>query len=120
MTARLAISVHPWHYDHGWRISTTVGVFGSASAAGKLLGLDTEGMVRALGIAGTQAKGNQESLGSLASVLEEGKAAADGVAAAVLAEKGVTASTAILEAKNGFWATMSPKFDASHISRGLV
>ena len=119
VTARLAISVHPWHYDHGWRISSTVGVFGSAAAAGKLLGLDTHAMVRALAIAGTQAKGNLESLGSLASVVEEGKTAADGVTAAVLADKGVTASTAILEAKNGFWATMSPQFDASHITRRL-
>ena len=119
VTARLAISVHPWHYDAGWRISSTVGVFGSAAAAGKLLGLDTHGMVHALGLAGTQAKGNQESIGSLASVLEEGMTAADGMSAAVLAEKGITASTAILEAKNGFWATMSPQFDASHITRKL-
>ena len=36
---RVAMSVHPWHYDMGWHITGTAGVFGAAAGAGRVLGL---------------------------------------------------------------------------------
>src|SRR5580693_1298711 len=42
---RIGNSVYPAHYDIGWHITGTVGVFGSAAAAGKLLGITEQQMI---------------------------------------------------------------------------
>src|SRR6185503_10031055 len=39
---RLGNAVSPWHYARGWHITATCGVFGSAVASGRLLGLDRQ------------------------------------------------------------------------------
>ncbi len=54
---RIGLSVFPEHYDVGWHITGTAGVFGAAAAAGKLLGLNEQQMTWALGIAATQSAG---------------------------------------------------------------
>jgi hypothetical protein len=41
---RIGNAVSPAHYDVGWHITGTAGVFGAAAAAGKLLGLDEQQM----------------------------------------------------------------------------
>ena len=41
------------HYLRGWHATATIGHFGAAAAAGRLLGLDRAGMATALGLAGT-------------------------------------------------------------------
>ena len=46
---RIGNAVYPDHYDIGWHITGSAGVFGAAAAAGKLLGLDEQRMVWALG-----------------------------------------------------------------------
>lgn len=51
---RIANTVYPQHYDIGWHITGTVGPFGAAAAAGKVLGLSEQQMVWALGVAATQ------------------------------------------------------------------
>ena len=50
---RIGNSVYPDHYDRGWHITGTAGVFGAAAAVGRLLGLDRQKMTWALGIAAT-------------------------------------------------------------------
>ena len=57
ITSRLALAPRLFH---GWHYSTTVGIFGATAAAGKILGLDEEAMVDALGIAYSQAAGNRQ------------------------------------------------------------
>ena len=37
---RIGNAVYPEHYETGWHITGTAGVFGSAAACGKLLGLE--------------------------------------------------------------------------------
>src|SRR5215471_10302567 len=51
---RIGNSVYPKHYDAGWNITGTAGVFGAAAASGKLLGLSEQQMLWALGLAATQ------------------------------------------------------------------
>ncbi|MBM3344871.1 MAG: MmgE/PrpD family protein, partial [Betaproteobacteria bacterium] len=46
---RVALSVVPQHYDVGWHVTGTAGVFGAAAAAGKLLKLNARQMTWALG-----------------------------------------------------------------------
>ncbi len=94
----------------------TVGTVASAIAVARLIGLDARQMQHAMGSAGTQAAGLWEFLRDAADSkqLHTGKAAADGLTAALLAEKGLTGATQILEGKQGMGAGMSqsPKPEA--------
>ncbi len=59
---RIGNAVYPNHYDVGWHITGTAGVFGSAAAVGKLLNLNEQQMVWALGLAASQPVGLREIL----------------------------------------------------------
>src|SRR5882672_2523203 len=89
--SRIGDAVYPAHYDVGWHITETAGVFGAAVAIGKLMGLGVQQMVWALGLAATQAAGLREMFGSMAKALHPGRAAQNGYAAALLAQAGLTA-----------------------------
>jgi len=105
---RVAMSVHPWHYDAGWHITGTAGVFGAAAGAGRVLGLDSEALTRALSTAGTLAGGVREVFGSQAKPLHAGHAAETGMRAAVWAQAGFTGADDIIGGRRGFWAVLSP------------
>ena len=116
VACRIALSVHPWHYDAGWHITGTVGGFGAAAAASRLLGLNAQQTEQALGLAGTHAAGVREAFGTNGKALHAGHAAANGLRAALLAAEGFTGPTAILEGRRGFWAVLSPAgHDPAHI-----
>ncbi len=57
---RIGAAVYPNHYDVGWHITGTAGVFGSAAAVGKLMNLNEQQMVWALGLAASQPVGLRE------------------------------------------------------------
>lgn len=57
VACRIGNSISPSHYARGWHITSTCGIFGSAMAAGKALGLDASGLCWALGHASSQASG---------------------------------------------------------------
>ncbi len=116
---RIGTAVAPTHYDIGWHITGTVGIFGAAAGAGWLLGLDAERLGHALGLAATQASGLREMLGSMAKSLHVGSAASHGLWSALLAEKGFTSSTQALEAKRGFASVLAGKYDLSKATDGL-
>jgi 2-methylcitrate dehydratase PrpD len=86
---RIGCAVSPAHYDHGWHITGTCGVFGAAVAAAALLGLDAVTTARALSLAATMTAGHREAFGTMTKPLHAGKAAANGVLAARLAAEGV-------------------------------
>jgi 2-methylcitrate dehydratase PrpD len=79
------------HYQLGWHPTKTLGVLGATAAAGYLLGLDEERLQSALGIAGSLAGGLRRNFGTMTKPLHAGLAAQQGVQAALLAEKGLTA-----------------------------
>jgi 2-methylcitrate dehydratase PrpD len=116
---RIGNAVYPNHYDVGWHITGTAGVFGAAAAAGKLLGLTEQQMTWALGIAGTQSSGFREMFGTHCKSFHPGRAAQNGLASALLAEKNFTSSNQVLEAKRGFANVMSTKQDYTRITEGL-
>jgi len=101
-TCRMGNAVTPGHYERGWHITSTCGVFGATVAAAKLLRLDERQMAAALGIAATQASGLVEALGSMARVLNAGFAARSGLAAARLAAEGFEGPGAPIEGRRGF------------------
>ena len=116
---RIGNAVYPAHYDIGWHITGTAGVFGAAAAVGKVLGLDEQKLSWALGIAGTQSSGFREMFGTMCKPFHVGKAAQNGFLAAHLAEQGFTSSERVLEAPRGFGFVMSSERNFDEITRGL-
>jgi 2-methylcitrate dehydratase PrpD len=110
-TCRLGNAVTPGHYERGWHITSTCGVFGAAVAAGKALGLDATRMHHLLGIAATQAAGLVEMLGSMARVLNAGFAARNGLNAALLAAEGFEGPARPLEGLRGFFSVFGGEGD---------
>lgn len=108
---RIARAVLPAHYDIGWHITATAGVFGAAAASARLLGLDEERTTWALGLAATQAAGIREMFGSMAKSLHPGRAAQNGLAAGLMAEAGFTSAESAIEGKRGFANVLSTTVD---------
>jgi 2-methylcitrate dehydratase PrpD len=86
----------------------STGVFGSAAVAAMMLGLDADRTAQALAIAGTAAAGLRESMnnGPECKPLHAGRAAANGIDAAYLAELGYTGPLTIFEGTFGFTNAM--------------
>jgi 2-methylcitrate dehydratase PrpD len=84
------------------------GVLGSAVVAGHLLGLDALRLQHALGIAASRAGSLLANVGSMTKCSHCGNAAAGGLDAALLADRGFTANPDVLEAPKGFVATFYP------------
>jgi len=117
--SRIANAVYPAHYDVGWHITGTAGVFGAATAIGKLLKLPEQQMIWNIGLAATQAAGLREMFGSMAKALHPGRAAQNGYGAALLAQAGFTAGEHGLEGPRGFAAVQAAKYDLSKITTRL-
>jgi 2-methylcitrate dehydratase PrpD len=119
VSSRVANAVYPAHYDVGWHMTGTAGVVGAAAAIGKLLGLDEQRMVWALGLAATQAAGLREMFGSMGKPFHPGRAAQNGYTAALLAEAGFTAGVEGLEGPRGFAAVLASASDLSKLTTRL-
>lgn len=117
--SRVGNAVYPAHYNAGWHITATAGVFGAAAAIGKLLGLSVEEMIWSLGLAATQASGLREMFGSMAKSFHAGHAARNGYLSAVLAQSGFTAGVHAIEGARGFAAVQASQYDLSKITAGL-
>ncbi len=104
---RVAQAAGKAHYNAGWHVTGTAGVFGAAAACGRALGLNVQQMTWALGIAATQAAGLREMFGSMCKSLHPGKAAQNGLGAALMAQAGFTSSTQAIEGSRGFVKVMS-------------
>jgi len=111
--------VMPYHYKEGWHNTGTMGHFGAAAAACRILNLNPSQITNALGIAATQASGLKQVFGTMCKPLNAGKAAMDGLLSALLAEKGFTSSKDVLEGKSGFFAVASSKADPQKVINRL-
>jgi 2-methylcitrate dehydratase PrpD len=109
---RIGEVVSPGHYRRGFHATATVGSFGSAAACAHLLRLDQKQTAMAFGIAGTQAAGLKSMFGTMCKPLHAGKAAQNGLMAALLASRGFDSRIDVLECAQGFAATQSEDFDA--------
>src|SRR6059036_3399904 len=116
---RIGNSVYPKHYDAGWHITGTAGVFGAAAASGKLLGLSERQMRWALGLAATQPVGLREMFGTMTKSFHPGRAAQNGLLAALLAKRNFTSSEVGLEGKSGWAHVLSTAVDYTQITQGL-
>lgn len=106
----------------GWHATGVIGTFGAAAAAGRLLGLDEDQMVSALGMAGTQSSGLWAFLaeGATCKKLHPARAAVNGLTAAVLAKAGMTGPEHILDAEDGgLYRAVSDSWNLGRLTEGL-
>ncbi|MEO8441078.1 MAG: MmgE/PrpD family protein [Betaproteobacteria bacterium] len=115
---RIANAIWFAHNSH-WYITGTAGVFGAAAAAARVLGLDEDRTTHALGIACAQAAGTREMAGTMTKAFIHGRAAQNGLLAALLAQQGFTAAETSLEGPHGFANVLAPERDLAAITAGL-
>lgn len=109
---RIGLLVAPSHYDRGFHSTATIGSIGAAVGCARLLRLESKKTRHALGIAATQAAGLKSLFGTMCKPLHAGKAAQNGLFAALLARRDFTAVEDVLECRQGFAATQSADFNA--------
>jgi 2-methylcitrate dehydratase PrpD len=111
ITIRLGEAFLGQSYYQGFHPTGTCGVFGSSAGVAKLLGLDKQKIVYALGLAGSQAAGLLEwkAQGTWTKRFQAGHPAMCGVLSGLLAKRGYTAPTTILEGEDGFIRAYSYK-----------
>ncbi len=92
------------HYQGGFHVTSTLGVFGAAVAAGKIIGLDAAQMANALTFAASRSAGVRSTFGTMVEQMHTGLAAEGGVIAAELAAAGLVGNDDIFEAPSGYIA----------------
>jgi 2-methylcitrate dehydratase PrpD len=116
---RIGMAMSPGHYNKGWHITSTCGVFGAAAGSGKLMQLDAAQMVWALGTAATQSAGLCECLGTPAKSVSVGNAARNGLWSALLAANNFDGPPEPLGGVQGFYNAMGETPDLSRITGDL-
>jgi len=119
---RVGAAIHPAHHAAGYHGTGTCGPYGTAAAAGHLLGLDARAMLGALGLAGGTGAGLRQYQidGSmLDSSFHAARAAQSGIMVAQMAAAGVSGPTGMLDGPMGFCRTMSPAFDPTRLDAEL-
>jgi 2-methylcitrate dehydratase PrpD len=122
--ARLGLASRPGKtaLSSGWHPTTLMGHFGAATTAGRIMRLDEEKMINALGLVYHQAggAGSGVSDGALAKRMGPGFAARAGVTATLMAERGITGERDPLEGKTGLFNTyMGGDYDPEILTADL-
>ena len=120
VAVRVGMAVMPTHYRF-WHSTATNGTFGAAAGAALAMGLDADGVQRALGLAGTQAAGLNTFFesGDMTKSIHPGKAALNGILSAQMAALGATSPPGILEHPKGYLAAFSLEPKAAALTAGL-
>ena len=99
---KVAEVIHPDHYLGGFHSSGTLGTFGAAVCAAKLLDFDAARIAGTIGVAASMASGIRANFGTMMKSLHVGRAAENGVTAALLVADGFIASPHALDGRWGF------------------
>jgi 2-methylcitrate dehydratase PrpD len=117
---RLGKALKPNHYAAGWHASGTLGAIAAAAACAKLLKLDRERTIWALGLAACRSSGLKAVFGSSAKPLQLGHAAALGLQSADLAARGFDCTPDVMEAEKGFLELHGSTFKESEVFKPLA
>lgn len=93
---RIGRIARPSHYATGFHATGTMGAFGAAAASAKLLKLSIDQIQTAIGIVSSMAAGMRDNFGTMTKPLHAGRAAENGITAALLAQMGFTSEKEIL------------------------
>jgi len=116
---RVGLALMPEGLDRGWHMTGIAGPVGAAVCAGRLLGLDPAQLRSAVGLVAAQSAGVVEALGTMAKPLHPGKAAANGLEAALLAGYGLDGPPAPIEGPSGLVARHAGRVDTGAALDGL-
>jgi 2-methylcitrate dehydratase PrpD len=109
----------PQHYLRGMHSSATVGTFGAYATAAKLMGVKGEQLRNGFGIAASFAAGIRCNFGTMTKPLHVGRAAENGVTAALLAVRGFSADPDALDGPWGFYAVQGGGVSVEKIPQGF-
>ncbi len=118
---RIGNTVSPHAFHRGFHPCGLTSTFAAAAATAKMLDLDTDQFVSALGLAGSQAAGLMAAqFGAMAKRFHSGKAAQNGMIAALCAKEGLTGVRDVLEASyGGFCSTYGGEYELKWATDGL-
>ncbi len=121
MAIRVAKAINPGHRQRGYHTSGTVSGIGAAAMCAKLLGCNAEQIASAIGLACMQSAGIQSYLDDpcMAKPFSPGKAAFNGVIAAVMASRGFTGPKKALESREGFFNAFTDSVRISDLDADL-
>lgn len=108
---KIAEAINPDHYMRGFHTSGTIGAFAATATACRMLDLDEETTARAIGIAASCSAGIRANFGTMTKPFHVGRAAENGVTAALLARQGFSANTEALDGKWGYLTIAGPGGD---------
>jgi 2-methylcitrate dehydratase PrpD len=112
---KIAEAINPNHYQRGFHSTGTIGTFGAAASAARLMKLSPAQTAHALGIAASMSSGIRVNFGSMTKPLHAGRAAENGVTAAELASRGFTAGDDALDGEWGFFQVLGGGADVPRI-----
>ncbi|MBP6940904.1 MAG: MmgE/PrpD family protein [Syntrophorhabdaceae bacterium] len=118
-TVRMGYALGKEYYERGWHSTSVLGRLGAAAGAARLLRLEPEKTAAALGLAATQAGGVRDVFGTMGKPFHAGKAAMDGLLAALLAKEGFTAPVDMLDKERGFPRVFTSEYQPEWITGGL-
>ena len=116
---KIAEAIDPHHYQRGFHSTGTIGTFGAAASAARLLKLTPAQTTHALGIAASMSSGIRVNFGSMTKPLHAGRAAENGVTAAELALRGFTAGDDPLDGEWGFFQVLGGGADLARLVGAL-
>ncbi|MDX9872483.1 MAG: MmgE/PrpD family protein [Clostridia bacterium] len=118
---RVARVVNPPHFLRGFHTTGTVGTMAAAAAAAKMMGLPRKEFHHAVSLSALQSAGLLEvtESGQGAKALHPGKAAGNGIFAALLAAAGAGGPLDFLEGEKGFIKAFSGNTDSSPLLQRL-
>jgi 2-methylcitrate dehydratase PrpD len=112
---KIAEAIDPVHYTNGFHSSGTIGTFGAATAAAKLMKLNETQIGHMLAITSSLAGGIRVNFGTMTKPLHVGRASENGVFAAELAARGFTGGDDGLDGQWGFFQVFGRGADLERI-----
>ena len=99
---KLGTAVNPGTYHKGWWTTGLLGLTGATVACSRLLGINREQMIMAIGLGTSFASGLRSNFGAMAKPFGVGKTAMDGIILSRMAKIGLTAAADHLDADSLF------------------
>jgi len=112
---KIAEAIDPEHYTRGFHSTGTIGTFGAAAAAAKLMRMPPAQVRHLLTIASSMSSGIRVNFGSMTKPLHSARAAENGVIAAELASRGFTGGDDGLDGQWGFFQVFGGGVDLDRL-----
>jgi len=115
VACKMAETIDPNHYERGFHSTGTLGAFGAAAAAGKLMKLNEAQLAHMLAITSSLSAGIRVNFGSMSKPLNAARGAENGVFAAELASHGFTGGDFGLDGQWGFFQVLGNGADLDRL-----